>query len=318
MARRGPKSRLNSDIALGRRLVELLADAHEFEVAVAYAKRSGAELIRDAGLPVRSRFVIGTGFALTDPLAVETLAEAGADVRLVIGSEQFSPNEFHPKIYLVRRGDLLVVISGSANLSRGGLESNVEQYEEWTMPLSSSEAHEQSSRFDALWRLGTPLRSLKDGGGWEDYRSLAEQRREHDRADRKLERRVAARIREKLTPPELERAERMYRARFEEGLEWGEMRERFGVNWRSTHFLAAMVPYIDHAGLHGEQPDLAPIRGDAAAVGRQVRAARERGQGWTPLSARVGLPESEVKQIYLNAGGKTLARRRHDIRYRVD
>src|SRR5690349_7971984 len=107
------ESRLNTDVSLGARLADVLADATEFNVAVAYTKLSGVEILDRAGMPQRSRFVIGTGFGLTDPDAVEALAARGAEVRIVIDSptSDVGASAYHPKLYLVRRHDELVVFS---------------------------------------------------------------------------------------------------------------------------------------------------------------------------------------------------------------
>jgi hypothetical protein len=64
-------------------------------VAVAYAKLTGVVVLDRAGLPQRSRFVIGTGFGLTEPEAVEALAEKGAEVRIVIGSHRSGMGSAH-------------------------------------------------------------------------------------------------------------------------------------------------------------------------------------------------------------------------------
>jgi hypothetical protein len=83
-----PESRLNSDVSLGSRSADTLDGAAEFDVAVAYEKLTGVAVLDRAELPQRSRFVIGTGFDLTEPEAVEAPAEKDAEVRIVIGSHR--------------------------------------------------------------------------------------------------------------------------------------------------------------------------------------------------------------------------------------
>jgi hypothetical protein len=51
---------LNSDHTRATELSDELAGAAKFDVAVAYPKQSGARILA-AGLPPRSRFVVGTG-----------------------------------------------------------------------------------------------------------------------------------------------------------------------------------------------------------------------------------------------------------------
>src|SRR4051794_2683946 len=116
--------RLNPESPLWSRLRDALTDAQEFDVAVAYAKTSGVQLLQRLSLPEQRRFVVGTGFALTEPAAVERLAAGGAAVRVVIGSAEVMPSAFHPKLYLVTGPRGITVLAGSGNLTRGGLETN--------------------------------------------------------------------------------------------------------------------------------------------------------------------------------------------------
>src|SRR4051812_31358957 len=131
-------SRLNSGVALRERVAVALRGATRMDVAVAYAKRTGVRELERIGVPPGSRFVISTGFALTEPAAVERLAELGVEVRLVLDHAE----EFHPKLYLVE-GSRLTVLSTSANLTGGGLSTNVEQYEELRLSSGSPEAGAQ-------------------------------------------------------------------------------------------------------------------------------------------------------------------------------
>jgi hypothetical protein len=155
-------------------------------------------MLRRAGLPQRSRFVIGTGFGLTEPEAVEELDEKGAAVRIVIGSQllDVGASAFHPKLYLVRRNDELIVFSGSANLTGGGLQNNVEQYEELRVPLGSPVAATHAQRFASLFDLGHRLSELRESGAWEAYRSFANLRRAREKSDAAEERRIAALMRD--------------------------------------------------------------------------------------------------------------------------
>jgi hypothetical protein len=43
------------------------------------------------------------------------------------------PATFHPKLYLITRPGELIVFSGSGNLTGGGLDTNIEQYEDMTL-----------------------------------------------------------------------------------------------------------------------------------------------------------------------------------------
>lgn len=176
---------LNQVVPLGDRLAAALDGAHGLDLAVAYAKVSGTgELLRTA-LPRSSRAVVGLGFGVTDPPAVEQLAAAGAEVRCVVDSELLAASQFHPKLYLASRPRSLIVLSGSANLTGGGLRGNVEQYEELRLPEPSSPADDQRERFEQLWGHGVPLRDLRRSGDWEEYRQRARDRRLLEREDRR-------------------------------------------------------------------------------------------------------------------------------------
>ena len=77
---------LNEQDSLAERLRSALRHASTLDFAVAYAKTAGvAELT--PFLPCQTRAVIGLGFGLSDPEAVERLADAGVDVRVVLDSQ---------------------------------------------------------------------------------------------------------------------------------------------------------------------------------------------------------------------------------------
>ena len=175
---------LNELGPLGVRLRNVLANAESVDFAVAYAKASGVySLIPE--LPVQVRAVIGLGFGLTDPEAVERLADHGVEVR-VVADGTLAASQFHPKLYLVTSGSDIVVFSGSANLTAGGLESNVEQFEELTFGLGTPGAHLQAERFDHLWDIGRPLLDVQQSGEWKRYARIVAARRSFERTLRRV------------------------------------------------------------------------------------------------------------------------------------
>lgn len=183
---------LNTQIPLQKRLEAALSGAARLELAVAYARTSGTGPLLRAALSRGSRAVIGLGFGLSDPPAIEQLASAGMDVRLVTDSARSTAEQFHPKLYLASRSRELVVLSGSANLTGGGLARNVEQYEELVLPDPSPEADRQRERFEALWDLGLSLDALRRSGDWDEYRQRAKDRRLLEAEDRRRLLRVHA------------------------------------------------------------------------------------------------------------------------------
>jgi hypothetical protein len=68
----GPWLNSSHDGPLAARLRSALTNASSLSVAVAYAKTSGVGQLRP--LPAKTRAVIGLGFGVTDPQAVERLA----------------------------------------------------------------------------------------------------------------------------------------------------------------------------------------------------------------------------------------------------
>jgi len=156
-------SRLNHQTSLFDRLGRKLRGASRLDVAVAFARATGTDPLLRLGLPPSTRFVVGLGFAITEPAAIEALADAGAEVRLVF----VRPEIFHPKLYLITRPGELVVFSGSGNLTGGGLDTNIEQYEELTVTAAASRI--QRARFTALWELGEPF--VASSAAWKHYRA---------------------------------------------------------------------------------------------------------------------------------------------------
>lgn len=153
-------------------------------LGVAYAKTSGVSRLLRLGPPAGSRAVVGLGFGVTDPQAVEQLEHAGLDVRVVPDGSALSASQFHPKLYLVERPGQLVTMSGSANLTGAGWTSNVEQYEELAHPDPSPGAAAQRRRFEKVWGHGAPLSDLRRNGDWDLYRQRARDRRRLEREDR--------------------------------------------------------------------------------------------------------------------------------------
>lgn len=176
---------LNQVEPLADRMQAALHGATRIHVGVAYAKTSGVSHLLRIGPPAGSRAVVGLGFGVTDPQAVEQLDHAGLDVRVVADGSALSSAQFHPKLYLVERPGQLVTLSGSANLTGAGWTSNVEQFEELVHPDPSTAADQQRHRFEAIWDHGSPLSLLRRSGDWDLYRQRARDRRLLERQDRR-------------------------------------------------------------------------------------------------------------------------------------
>lgn len=114
-------------------LNELINNSDEIWMAVAFLKESGLRLI----LPALKQhiqkgkafhIVVGQNFALTEPRALtaiyKVIEQTESEAFLANAIEK--NNVFHPKLYLFRKGNDFTIISGSANLTGGGLSTNTE------------------------------------------------------------------------------------------------------------------------------------------------------------------------------------------------
>lgn len=176
---------LNEVEALEARLGSAFRDASQVHIASAYVKSSGVGKLLRLQPPPGSRVVVGLGFGISDPHAVEQLDAAGFDVKVVADGGAISASRFHPKLYLAERSSELSVFSGSANLTGAAWTTNVEQFEELTFPLPSDAASEQQLRYERIWEHGQPLALLRRSGDWHLYRQRARDRRRLEVEDRR-------------------------------------------------------------------------------------------------------------------------------------
>lgn len=112
-------------------LETMLADATVLRIAVAYVTGSGvrrlASILATAGHPGTVQVVTratDTTASIEDLRSLET--SLGAEVRALVGS---GASRFHPKLYMTRTPTASFLLSGSGNLTLGGLETNDEQFE---------------------------------------------------------------------------------------------------------------------------------------------------------------------------------------------
>jgi hypothetical protein len=176
---------LNQQVALEARMRAALDGAHQLHLAAAYVKSSGAGKLLRLLPPPGGRAIVGLGFGISDPLAVEQLEAAGMDVKVVPDGGVITASQFHPKLYLIDRPNELHAISGSANLTGAAWTTNVEQFEELTFPVPSVEADRQLARYEQIWEHGKPLSLLRRSGDWDLYRQRARDRRRLEIEDRR-------------------------------------------------------------------------------------------------------------------------------------
>jgi HKD family nuclease len=150
----------------GAALEVVLADARSVSVAVAFVTVSGAKRLLELFEPLGDIDVelVAQAGGVTSPEALQKVRDRlGAQVSVVIGRDSA---RFHPKLWLVRSEQELVVLAGSGNLTEGGLERNVEQFELTRMPIESEEASAHEERFLELTADAYSLETVEDSVAW--------------------------------------------------------------------------------------------------------------------------------------------------------
>jgi HKD family nuclease len=155
----------------------LIADATSVSAAVAFVSQAGvhrlAEVVgrdRDIGIELIAR-----GAGVTSPEALLALRdELGVDVSVVMGRHA---SAFHPKLWLIRSGDQLSVLSGSGNLTAGGLIDNDEQFEIIQVESGSVDAEAYEQRFDRLTANAASLNDVEGSAIWREWESVIKRQR---------------------------------------------------------------------------------------------------------------------------------------------
>jgi len=117
-----------------KEIISLIEQSDEVYIATAFLKSSGLDKIlpslKKATKEGRKVIVIaGQHFALTEPKALRTLRTLflpTQNCKLHIAHANSSSEVFHPKLFLFRVGQKCSIISGSANITEGGLSANTE------------------------------------------------------------------------------------------------------------------------------------------------------------------------------------------------
>lgn len=99
----------------------LLNGSNETIICVAFLKNSGLKTILNRPKE-NCTFYIGTDYFITEPSAIKKLIKNGYTVYLT----KKVKSTFHPKIYYFRKGNDISILTGSANLTGGGLDTNLE------------------------------------------------------------------------------------------------------------------------------------------------------------------------------------------------
>jgi hypothetical protein len=171
-------------------LDHLLPGKRSVSAAVAFVSRPGAKilatLLEQHG--VTELELVARGAPTTDPRALVELREKlHADVRVVAGAGAV---RFHPKLWLLRSADGLDVLSGSGNLTAGGLGDNREQFEILRLTDGAEQA-EQERRFASLTAGSVPLEAMMGSIAWREWLNVAAERERLNREIVRLDERLA-------------------------------------------------------------------------------------------------------------------------------
>ncbi|CCO45826.1 hypothetical protein VIBNISOn1_1590001 [Vibrio nigripulchritudo SOn1] len=113
-------------------LKEMLDNAQDVYIAVAFLKLSGLELIKENLEKFLDgngniNLIVGLDLYVTEPKALYELFDlCQLNTKLKVFLYSSKNSTFHPKMYASRRNDKSSVLIGSANLTNGGLSTNVE------------------------------------------------------------------------------------------------------------------------------------------------------------------------------------------------
>lgn len=123
---------------------------------------------------------------VTQPEALLTLRDGlGADVSVVIGRRA---RAFHPKLWLIEQPDAVIVLSGSGNLTEGGLVTNDEQFERIEYAPDDPLVEANRERLDDLTRHAQPLDVIEGSAIWLEWLTVikkqAQARREFVRIEK--------------------------------------------------------------------------------------------------------------------------------------
>lgn len=150
-------------------LQDLITDDCHVRAAVAFVTRTGVRLLHDV-VAARSSVTISLTARAADVTEPEALIDLrdnlAADVFVVIGRRA---RAFHPKLWIIDRPDAVFVLSGSGNLTNGGLVNNEEQFEVLQFSPDDPAVEEHAGRIDRLVRHRLPLEHVEGSAIWREW-----------------------------------------------------------------------------------------------------------------------------------------------------
>jgi HKD family nuclease len=135
------------------------------KAAVAFVTLSGVEVLTEILRDWSGELeLLARGAPITQPEALERLAQTEASVSAVIGQRA---RGFHPKLWMSEGPAGVEVLSGSGNLTEGGMNGNDEQFELLDFaPDETKEIALQRRRIDAFFAYGVPIEEIRGGSYW--------------------------------------------------------------------------------------------------------------------------------------------------------
>jgi len=173
----------------------MLRGASWLHGAVAFVSQRGVDLLagvlEEVGTPTVK--VVVRGAPITDPQAVLELdARLGAEVRVVLGER--APG-FHPKLWVSQTEETTWVLSGSGNLTAGGLHANDEQFELLRFPRAHRSTRVQADAHMTRWKRfydrGLPLADAIRTDAWTAWEAQWAERETLQARARELDRELA-------------------------------------------------------------------------------------------------------------------------------
>jgi HKD family nuclease len=159
-------------------LDRLMIDAVRLRAAIAFVSRGGATILGELlsrHTNVETVTLVARGAPITEPDALLELRARGVAVEVIAGTAAAG---FHPKVWLAEDASGAVsVLSGSGNLTRGGLRDNREQFE-LLGPLEGHDADAQRHRFESLVDGAIALDRFENSIAWHQWQRQLRRRAE--------------------------------------------------------------------------------------------------------------------------------------------
>lgn len=160
--------------------------------------RAAVAFVTDAGVNLLAALLgdwsgdlelVARGAPITHPSALVQLNEMGASVSAVIGPHA---QKFHPKLWLSEGPAGIDVLSGSGNLTEGGMTENDEQFE--LIHLDPDEVEMTAAhrlRFKTFQAYATPFEQIEGSRYWSRWVEISVRRDEVERAAQEIDQTLA-------------------------------------------------------------------------------------------------------------------------------